>query len=146
MEREEPSRFPAELNGHWGFPPHRGFSHGATRYYKHRHREELNIRFHGSLPQRVKVRGRARVRALILALLCVLAGATLAAKDNPPVQYKIAIPAPPDFTALDWLRGQWTGKTGPSGPSGDVQLTVSPDLANHFLVFRGAVKGARWRV
>jgi hypothetical protein len=79
------------------------------------------------------------VRALILTLFCALAGATLPAKDKPPVQYKISIPTPPDFSALDWLRGQWTGKTGPNSPPGDVRLTVSPDLGNHFLVFRGEV-------
>lgn len=79
------------------------------------------------------------MRALILTLFCALAGATLPAKDNPPVQYKISIPTPPDFRALDWLRGQWTGKTAANGPPGDAKLTVSPDLGNHFLIFRGEV-------
>jgi hypothetical protein len=99
----------------------------------------LNIRFHARLPHRVKVRGGARVRALILALFCALAGASLPAKDKPPVQYKISIPTPPDFSTLGWLRGQWTGKTDSNGLPGDAKLTVSPDLENHFLVFRGEV-------
>ncbi len=79
------------------------------------------------------------MRALILTLVCALAGGILPAKDKPPVQYKIPIPTPPDFSALDWLRGQWTGKTANNSPPGDVHLAVSPDLGNHFLIFRGEV-------
>ena len=79
------------------------------------------------------------MRALILALICALAGGTSAAKRKPPVQYQIPIPTQPDFSALDWLQGQWTGRTLPNGPRGDVQLSVSPDLENHFLVFRSEV-------
>jgi hypothetical protein len=81
----------------------------------------------------------ARVRTLILALICALFCATLTAKVKPPVQYQIPIPAVPDFSALDWLQGRWTGKTIPPSPPGDVQLTASPDLEKHFLVLRGEV-------
>lgn len=76
---------------------------------------------------------------LILALTCAVAGANLAAKEKPPVQYKITVPAPPDFSALDWLQGEWVGKTVPNSSPGNVHLSVSPDLDRHFLVFRGAV-------
>jgi len=58
---------------------------------------------------------------------------------KPPVQYQIPIPTQPDFSALDWLEGQWSGKTLPNSPPGNVQLSVSPDLEKHFLVFRGEV-------
>jgi hypothetical protein len=81
----------------------------------------------------------ARVRVLIPALIFALVCATLAAKDKPPVQYQIPIPAAPDFSALDWLQGRWTGKTIPPSPPGDLQLTVNPDLERHFVVFRGEV-------
>jgi hypothetical protein len=81
----------------------------------------------------------ARVRVLIPALICALCCATLAAKDKPPVQYQIPIPPTPDFSALDWLQGRWTGKTIPPSPPGDLQLTVSPDLDKHFVVLRGEV-------
>ena len=79
------------------------------------------------------------VRALILALICVFPGAASAAKEKPPVQYQISIPPLPDFSPLDWLQGQWTGKTLSSSPAGEVQLSVSSDLQKHFLIFRGAV-------
>jgi len=107
--------------------------------------EELNIRPPAPSPHRVKACGSAPVRALILALICALAGAALAAKDKPPVQYQIPIPTLPDFSALDWLQGQWTGKTLPNTPPGEVQLSVSPDLEKHFLVFRGEISLAATR-
>jgi hypothetical protein len=81
----------------------------------------------------------ARVRVLIPALICALFCATLAAKDKAPVQYQIPVPPAPDFSALDWLQGRWTGKTIAPSPPGDLQLTVSPDLEKHFEVFRGEV-------
>jgi hypothetical protein len=93
----------------------------------------------------VKVCGGALVRALILALICAFAGAASAAKNKPPVQYQIPIPTLPDFSALDWLQGRWTGKTIPNSPPGDVQLSVIPDLEKHFLVFRGEVSLAATR-
>ena len=79
------------------------------------------------------------VRALILALIYALAGAASAAKDKPPVQYQIPIPAPPDFSPLDWLQGQWSGKTVAASPAGEVQLSVSSDLEKHILIFRSEV-------
>jgi len=79
------------------------------------------------------------VCALILAMVFTLTGRTASAKEKSPVQYQIQLPAPPDFTALNWLQGRWTGKTLPNGPAGEVQLSVSPELRNHFLAFRGEV-------
>jgi len=76
---------------------------------------------------------------LILALACALAGATAAAKEKPSVQYQIPLPAPPDFSALDWLLGEWTGKTLANSPAGDVRLSISLDLEKRVLLFRGEV-------
>lgn len=101
--------------------------------------EEVNIRLHPMLLHRVKARGGTLMYALILTLICPLAAAVSVAKDKPPVQYQIPIPAPPDFSVLDWLSGQWAGKTLPSSPPGDVQLSVSSDLEKRVLVFRGEI-------
>ena len=79
------------------------------------------------------------MRALMMALLCGLGGATSAAEQKPPVQYQIPIPTPPDFSAFEWLQGQWTGKTLPNSPPGNVKLSVTSDLEKHFLVFHGEV-------
>lgn len=91
------------------------------------------------MPHRVKTRGGALVRALILTSICPLGGPAAAAKDKPSVQYQIPIPTQPDFSALDWLQGRWTGKTIANSPPGEVQLSVTPDLEKHILVFRGDV-------
>src|SRR5208282_6833344 len=101
--------------------------------------EELNIRPPAPSPHHVNACRGVRVRALILALIGALAAAPSVAKHKPPVQYQIPMPTQPDFSALDWLQGQWTGKTLPNSPPGDMRLSVSPDLEKHFLVFRGEV-------
>ena len=90
-------------------------------------------------PGGATARGRSWARALILALACALSGATAAAKDKPPVQYQIPLPAAPDYSGLDWLLGEWAGRTVDSSPAGEVRLSVTPDLEKHFLIFRGEV-------
>ena len=87
----------------------------------------------------MKERRTSTASALILTLICALGAAVSPAKDKPSVQYKIPIPSPPDFSALDWLQGEWTGKTIQNGPAGEVQLSVNPDLDKHILVFRGGI-------
>ena len=75
--------------------------------------------------------------AFIWALTWALVGGAAAAKDKPPVQYQIPLPAAPDFSGLDWLLGEWAGETMGSSPSGDVRLSVAPDLEKRYLIFRG---------
>jgi len=82
---------------------------------------------------------KARVGALILTMNCAFFCAMLAAKDKPPAQYQIPIPAAPDFSPLDWPQGRWNGKTVLPSPPGEIQLTASPDLEKHILVVRGEV-------
>lgn len=81
----------------------------------------------------------ARVRALILTLFCAMGVVAAAAKDKPPVQYQITTPTPPDYSAFDWLQGQWAGKTIANSPPGEEELSVSSDLNKRFLVFRGTL-------
>jgi len=76
----------------------------------------------------------------VCALAAVVAlGLNAPGKDKPPVQYQIAIPTPADFSGLDWMQGEWRGKTLPSSRPGEVHLSVTPDLDKHFLVYRGDV-------
>lgn len=82
---------------------------------------------------------KARLGVLVLALNCGLFCAALPAKDKPPVQYQIPIPAAPDFSPLGWLEGRWNGSTLPPSPPGDIQITASPDLEKHILILRGEV-------
>lgn len=81
----------------------------------------------------------ARVRALMMTLICALGIVAALAKDKPPVQYQITIPSPPDYSAFDWLQGQWAGKTIANSPPGEEEISVSSDLNKRFLVFRGTL-------
>jgi len=103
------------------------------------HQEELNIRPHASPPKHEKSRIAALACAVILAWVAAPDALRPAAREKPAVQYKIAIPAPPDFSALDWLQGEWTGKTATNNPGGEVKLSVSTDLEKRVLVLRGEV-------
>ncbi len=80
------------------------------------------------------------MRNTLLLLLFAL-GATLAgAKDKPPVIHRIPLPPRPDFSELDWLTGDWAGKTTDKSPEGEIGLTVNLDLDQRYLVFRGSEK------
>lgn len=79
-------------------------------------------------------------RGLVLALICALFGAAGMAKEKPSVQYQIPLPAPPDFSELDWLVGEWHGKTSLAGsPVSALELTVAYDLDKRVLLLRGKV-------
>lgn len=54
--------------------------------------------------------------------------------------HRIPLPPLPDFGTLDWLVGEWTGKTSDSNPQGEVRLAVSYDLEKRFMVFREHVQ------
>jgi hypothetical protein len=70
-----------------------------------------------------------------------LAGALLAAgKEKPPITYRLPVPPQSNFSALDWLVGEWTGKTVKRDPEGVVRLSVSPDLEDHFLLLREQIE------
>jgi hypothetical protein len=79
-----------------------------------------------------------RTVSILLMLLCGAAGAV--AKDKPPVVHRIPLPARPDFSELDWLAGEWEGKTADKSPEGEMRLTVSVDLDKRYLIFRGEEK------
>ena len=79
------------------------------------------------------------VVCLRLALLAAFAVLPVVGKDKPPVQYQIPIPAPPDFSPLDWLMGEWSGATTEKSPPGKVHLTASIELGKQFVVMREEV-------
>ena len=60
-------------------------------------------------------------------------------KEKPPTTYSIPLPPLPDFSRLDWLVGEWSGKTGDQKPQGDVHLNISYDLGKRVMVFRESV-------
>jgi hypothetical protein len=79
------------------------------------------------------------MKPLWLALVLVLAPAFRTAKEKPPATYSIPLPPKPDFSALDWLVGEWTGKTTGTGPQGDIRFSASYDLDQRFMILREEV-------
>jgi hypothetical protein len=58
---------------------------------------------------------------------------------KPPRTYAIPLPAKPDFSPLEWLVGEWQGKTTAKSPQGEVALSVEYDLDQRFLILREKV-------
>ena len=79
------------------------------------------------------------MRPIFLVLLCILSVAAVAAKEKPPTLYSIPVPPQPDYSELDWLVGEWSGKTTDRSPQGEVRLSASFDLEKRFMVLRGEV-------
>lgn len=76
------------------------------------------------------------MKPLFLALLWILGAVAAPTKDKPPLTYRIPLPPRADFGSLEWLIGEWTGKTGERSPQGEIRLVVSYDLDKRFLIFR----------
>ncbi len=76
------------------------------------------------------------MRYLLLALLYVVGATPLPAKEKPPKVYTIPVPPKPDFSAVNWLLGEWTGKTTGAGPQGEVHLSVNFALDGRFMILR----------
>ena len=56
-------------------------------------------------------------------------------KPKPARDYSISLPPKPDFSALDWLVGDWTGTTQGKGSAGDVHVNVAYALDQRYMVF-----------
>lgn len=80
------------------------------------------------------------MRPAFLILFCLAGTAPLPAKEKPPVIHRIPLPPQPDYGALDWLVGEWSGKTTDGSPQGEVHLAISYDLEKRFMVFREHVQ------
>jgi hypothetical protein len=75
--------------------------------------------------------------AIILALACLVGAAPLVAKEKAPTIYQIPLPPKPDFSTVDWLVGEWTGKTTDRRAQGEIRLSVSYELDNQVMLLRG---------
>lgn len=73
----------------------------------------------------------------ILALALLFAAAPPPAKELAPTIYQIPVPPKPDFTALDWLIGDWAGTTLDRQNPMNVRLSVSYDLDRQVMLLRG---------
>jgi hypothetical protein len=75
--------------------------------------------------------------AIILALACLVGGIPLVAKEKAPTIYQIPLPPKPDFSPVDWLVGEWTGKTTDRTAQGEIHLSVSYELDKQVMLLRG---------
>lgn len=71
---------------------------------------------------------KIEMKSITIVLVCAMSGTALAAKEKPPTTYTIPLPPRPDFTLLEWMVGEWMGKTEGRGPKGEVRLAVTFSL------------------
>lgn len=76
------------------------------------------------------------MRVLFVLLMLNSVGVLALAKEKPPVIHRIPLPPRPNFSELDWLIGEWAGKTSEKSPAGEVSFSVTYDLDNRYLIFR----------
>jgi len=76
------------------------------------------------------------MRFCLLVLLSMLGAAPLQAKEKPSTTYAVPLPAKSDFSALEWLIGNWNGYTTSRGAQGDIRLSVEFTLDRRFILFR----------
>lgn len=79
------------------------------------------------------------MRPILLVLLWALGGSVVLGKEKPPIIHRIPLPPRPDYSGLDWLIGEWTGKTNGKSPQGEIRLAVSFDLDKRVMIFREEV-------
>jgi hypothetical protein len=75
--------------------------------------------------------------SIILALACFVGATPLAAKEKAPTVYQIPLPPKPDFSPVDWLVGEWTGKTTDEKAPGEIRLSVGYELDKQAMLLRG---------
>ena len=62
-----------------------------------------------------------------------------AAKQKPATTYSIPLPPAPDFSSLDWIIGNWSGKISDRETPGDVRFSAAYDLDKRVMIFREVV-------
>jgi hypothetical protein len=92
-------------------------------------------------PGRATVRLRSpslRLR-LCSASLSVVEGSEVEGKEKPPTVYSLPLPPKPDYSAVDWLVGEWIGKSAAPSPPGDAHLSAGYDLDQRIVVFKETI-------
>jgi hypothetical protein len=76
------------------------------------------------------------MKPIFLVFLCAATCFPLAAQQKPQHAYSIPTPGKPDFANLNWLVGQWAGKTVEKRTKGEVLLSAAYELGHRFIVVR----------
>jgi len=85
------------------------------------------------------------MKSLCLPVVLLLGPGLLVAKEKHPATYSIALPPKPDFSPVDWMVGEWTGKMTGNGPQGEVHFSAAYDLNQRFMILREEVTFAATR-
>jgi hypothetical protein len=83
--------------------------------------------------------GARVMKPVIIVTLIFLAPAVLAAGDKHPSTYRIPLPPKPDFSSIEWMIGNWTGRMDRHSPQGEIHLSVAYDLDQRVVVFKEKV-------
>ncbi|HXH50777.1 MAG TPA: hypothetical protein VNM47_15650 [Terriglobia bacterium] len=78
------------------------------------------------------------MKPLIIVTLIFLAP-VVAAGEKHPSTYRIPLPPKPDFSSIEWMIGNWTGRMDRHSPQGEIHLSVAYDLDQRVMVFRERV-------
>src|SRR5690349_14016341 len=73
---------------------------------------------------------------LLISSMIPISALPAAGKDKAPAVYRIQAPPKPDFSALAWLVGEWSGKIGIKQTIGEVHFSASYDLGERFMILR----------
>ena len=79
--------------------------------------------------------GARVMKPVIIVTLIFLAPAVLAAGDKHPSPYRLPLPPKPDFSSIEWMIGNWTGRMDRHSPQGQIHLSVVYDLDQRVMVF-----------
>lgn len=87
---------------------------------------------------RATPRGHSTKLAVVVGLI-FMASTLLAAGDKQPSTYQIPLPPKPDFSSIEWMIGNWSGRMDKRSPQGEIHLSVAYDLDHRVMVFREQV-------
>ncbi|HEX5411894.1 MAG TPA: hypothetical protein VFZ27_08515 [Terriglobia bacterium] len=82
--------------------------------------------------------GSSRTLTTVVGLV-FMASTLLAAGDKQPPTYRIPLPPKPDFTSIEWMIGNWSGRMDKRSPEGEIHLSVAYDLDHRVMVFKEQV-------
>jgi hypothetical protein len=93
----------------------------------------------------MRVESSRRFGVAVLIFLISAGGLILTQPASPlhakekPTTYVIPLPPSPDFSQVDWLVGDWSGKTTTRDPAGEIHFNASYDLGKRVMVLRETV-------
>lgn len=83
--------------------------------------------------------GARSTKLAIIVGLIIISSTLLAAGEKHPSTYRIPLPPKPDFSSIEWMVGNWSGRMDKRSPQGEIHLSVAYDLDHRVMVFKEQV-------